>query len=494
MPQTYQEEIDSLTKRLETNSKTGLSHEQIENRLKEYGPNKIKEEKATSPITIFFRQFLSPLMYILFIAAIASLLIGHGNDAIVIGIAVAINVFIGFFQEWKAERAALSLKSYEVPHCQVLRNGEVISVETILLVPGDIVLLAAGSRIPADIRLFHAVDLAVEEAILTGESRAIEKNTRTITKEVSIGDRENMAFSGTYVISGKGEGVVVATGEKTELGKIAQLIMQTKEEQTPLQKQIQHFSWFLGWLMLGITAGVLLLGIIKGFDFKEILITSIALAVAAIPEGLLVAVTVVLAIGMQRMLKRKALVRHLIAAETLGSVTVICTDKTGTLTKGHMAVDRIATPKEDTFFSASKEISPDILELLQAAALNNDAHIEKETDKRVGNPTEVALLHAARLASIDTDALTKKIPRIDEIPFSSDLKYMATVHHLDGKQRLIVKGAPEKLFPMISFDQETREWFKQKSHELTQSGLRVLALAQKDSDTIDVHAEIHNLT
>ena len=494
MPKEYQEEIESLTKCLETNTKTGLSREQVEKRLKEYGPNKIKEEKATSPLTIFFRQFLSPLMYILFVAAIASIFIGHTNDAIVIGIAVAINVFIGFFQEWKAERAALSLKSYEVPHCQVLRNGEIISIETILLVPGDIVLLVAGSRVPADIRLFHAIDLAIEEAILTGESHAIQKNTRIITKDSVIGDRENMAFSGTYVISGKGEGIVVATGEKTELGKIAKLILKIKEEQTPLQKQIQRFSWFLGWLMLGITAGVLLLGVIKGFDFKEILITSIALAVAAIPEGLLIAVTVVLAIGMQRMLKRKALVRHLIAAETLGSVTVICTDKTGTLTKGHMAVDRIATPNQDTFFSASKELQTDALELLKAASLNNDAHIEKETGKRIGNSTEVALLQAAQLAEIDTNALAKSLPRIDEIPFSSDLKYMATVHNLDGKQRLIVKGAPEKLFPMISFDQETREWFKQKSHELTQSGLRVLALAQKDSESIDVHTEIHGLT
>jgi len=490
----YRSTLEEVIKHFETNLKAGLSSNQATERLKTFGPNSIKEAKAKSPFIIIFQQFLSPLMYILLVAAIASLFIGEAKDAIVISIAVIINVVIGFIQEWKAEKAATALKSYEVPRCQVQRDGNIFEIDSRELVPGDIVSLTAGSRIPADIRLSYTANFAVEEAILTGESKAIHKTTGPLTKELAIGDRINTAYSGTYAISGKAQGVVIATGHQTQLGQIAQLLIETKDEYTPLQIQIKRFSWFLGWLMLGITGGIFLLGLLKGFPFKEIITISIAIAVAAIPEGLLVAVTVVLAIGMQQMLKRKALVRHLIAAETLGSVSVICTDKTGTLTKGYMAVDKIVTTSNDISMLITQKIPADVCELLQAAILNNDAQIVPEKNQRIGNPTEVALLESAHQHNIKQKELLEKMPRIDEIPFSSNLKYMATLHQINSTQRLIVKGAPERVFPMCRFDKKIENTLLEKAKEMTKSGLRVLAFAYKEEANLSLKKDLSELT
>lgn len=549
--QPYQIDIKKLCKDLNTDCTKGLLSEEAKKRLSTHGPNTIKEDTKTSPIKIFFQQFLSPLMYILLFAALASFLVGEVKDAFVISIAVMINVIIGFFQEWKAEKAASTLKSYEVHFCQARRNNKIMSIEAKDLVPGDIVILSAGSKIPADIRLFYTKNLKVEEAILTGESQAVEKNTTVIDKESSIGDRTNMAYSGTYAISGKGEGIVTATGKDTELGKIAQLITETKEEATPLQKQIKKFSWFLGWLMLAIVCGIFALGALENFigrtsfSLKNLAITAIALAVAAIPEGLLVAVTVVLAIGMQRMLKRQALVRHLIAAETLGSVSVICTDKTGTLTKGYMSVERIITPNqalsltqegvseikitpaftkvsnleeaieqkligmipttesptektEPTTLKTIKSIPEETYQLLVSAILNNDAQINNNNNNgpsRIGNPTEVALLQAAHDLTINIKNVKKASPRIDEIPFSSDIKYMATLHQMKDKQRLIVKGAPEKIFSMCSLNEEKN--LDRIAQEMTQDGLRVIAFAYKEGNfdqSKPISDQLNNLT
>jgi len=478
----YQTNPEAICKKLDTNCQTGLSPYQAKIRLEKYGPNRIKEEKRKSTLLIFFQQFLNPLIYILLIAAVVSFLIGEKKDAIVIAIAVIINTIIGFIQELRAEKAASALKAYAVAFCSVRRNGKVEQIKTQELVPGDIVLLTAGSRVSADVRLFYAVDFTIEEAILTGESHAIEKSEKILTEELSLGDRTNMAFSGTYAISGKAEGIVVATGDKTELGKIAQLIVETKEEKTPLQKQISRFSWLLGWLMLGLTIFVFLLGLIKQIPFKEILITSIALAVAAIPEGLLIAVTIVLAIGMQRMLKREALVRHLIAAETLGSVSVICTDKTGTLTEGRMGVEELWAKDES--------------QLWLAATLNNDAQISEEEKKRIGNPTEVAVLEAATKSGIKIEK--ENFVRIDEIPFSSDLKYMATLHSCNRSSRhknlLIVKGAPEKVLSMCAVKPDELEAFEDKAKEMANKGLRLLAFASKKTDNKKIKGELKKLS
>lgn len=478
--QPYQTNIETLCKELKTNLSTGLSKGEARLRFETYGPNTIKEEKKLSPLMLVIRQFLSPLMYILLIASVASLLIGEVKDAIVIFIAMIINVIIGFTQEWKAEKAAEALKAYEALHCQVRRDDKIVLIEAKKLVPGDIVIISSGSKIPADIRLSYAAGLTVEEALLTGESRPVSKNTEALKEQLSLGDRSNMVFSGTYALGGKGEGVVVATGTSTELGKIATLIGETEEEYTPLQLQIKRFGWFLGWLMLGIVGIVFVLGLLKQMGLKELATTSIALAVAAIPEGLLVAVTVVLAIGMQKMLKRKALVRHLIAAETLGSVSVICTDKTGTLTEGRMAVKVVATSDLDFLPNDNKNVPEKIIELFRAATLNNDAQINLDSQQRMGNPTEVALLEAAHNMGIDTTKLKKEIPRTDEVPFSSNIKYMATAHQVDGKQKIIVKGALEKIVSMSLLSKEEKDFFNNKSKTMMKEGLRILALAQKE--------------
>jgi ATPase, P-type (transporting), HAD superfamily, subfamily IC/ATPase, P-type (transporting), HAD superfamily, subfamily IC len=440
-----------------TTNLTGLTSQEAQRRLTQYGYNKITEEKSPSWLKILIRQFLSPMMYILMAAAIASFFIREMKDVIVITIALLINVTLGFIQERKAERSLSSLKTYEKTYAQVRRDGTIKLLESTVLVPGDIVLLTAGSKVPADIRLSYVANFTTEEAILTGESQPVTKQT------------ENMAYSGTYVLNGKAEGMVVATGLNTELGKITQLITQTPDVVTPLQKQIRGLSWLLSVFMIGITGIVFITGFIKHIPLQKLISTTIALAVAAVPEGLMIAITVILAIGMQRMLKKHALVRHLIAAETLGSVSVICTDKTGTLTLGHMTVDQIITTNKQA--------------LLQAAVLNNDAQ------DTIGDPVEIALLKAARQENIED--IRKQFPRIAEIPFSSDEKYMVTVHNTPTNQLLIIKGAPEKIFDLCAGDMTQGI---EQAEQLSRAGLRVIALASKSQPHITLPDDINHLT
>ncbi len=489
----YQQTIEQVVKSLNTNTHDGLTQEEVKKRLQKYGPNSIPEKKPTSAFIIFLKQFTSPLMFILLIASVLSVIINEPGDAIVIMIAVVVNVIIGFFQEYKAQKAALSLKSYEVPHCYAKRNGKIAFIKSRDLVPGDIIVLSAGTRIPADARLTNVIDFEVEEAILTGEANPVIKNTMHIDQKVSVGDRTNMGFAGTYVLRGKAEGIVVNTGADSYLGQIAQLVTSTKEHSTPLQEQIKKLSWWLGAILLGITTLVAILGLIKGMHFHEIFMISIALAVAAIPEGLLVAVTVILAIGMQRMLKRHALVRHLVAAETLGSVSVICTDKTGTLTKGHMQVTQIVTEDHDIKMVKQTSIPEQIENILTLTTLNNDAQIEREDSKKnIGHPTEIALLQAANDLNIDTNNIRQKYERINEIPFSSNLKYMATVHKMNGHEKLIVKGAPEKIFAMCDA-QDNIERFKRLADKMASDGLRILAVATKTTEKIDLKKDLYGL-
>ena len=491
----YQLKIEKVLEKLKTNLKNGLTTSETTNRLKQYGPNTLPEKNPPSAFIIFAKQFLSPLMFILLLASVISILIGEVTDAIVISIAVTINVIIGFIQEFKAEKSAQALKAFEVANCYVRRDEKIVFIEAKDLVPGDIVLLSAGTRVPADIRLTHVIDFQVEEAILTGEAKPIKKHLETIEEDVPAGDRINMAFSGTYVLSGKAEGVVVTTGSNTHLGQIAELVSETKKESTPLQKQIKMFSWWLGLIFISVTAIVFFLGLIKGMPFYQIIMISIALAVAAIPEGLLVAVTVILAIGMQRMLKRHALVRNLIAAETLGSVSVICTDKTGTLTQGHMQVVRIATKNFDINVAdlpnnvetmEDKYKQQELKEVLIDSALNNDAQLQQDSKKPVGHPTEIALLQAADNLQINVEQIRKKFERIDEIPFSSDLKYMVTIHKTDGNTKLIVKGAPEKIFNMCNQQDPNLKKLKELSETMTKEGLRTLAIATKQTKDKDL--------
>ncbi|MFH1831441.1 MAG: cation-transporting P-type ATPase, partial [bacterium] len=377
------------------------------------------------------------------------------------------------------------------------RDGTITKIATKNLVVGDLVILTAGARVPADIRLIEVIDCTIDEALLTGEAVPVKKTVQTITKTCPIGDRTNMAYAGTYVLNGKAYGLVVATGINTELGKIAQLVSNTQEQETPLQKQMTRFSWFLTLLLTSMIAIVMLIGLIKKIAFLEIITIAIALAVAAIPEGLVIAVTTILAIGMHRMLKQKALVRHLVAAETLGSISIICTDKTGTLTEGHMQVTRIITHNYDTNISGKwDDKNQELQEILIAGICNNDAYFVK--DKIVGNSTEQALLRMAQEAKLDIPEIQKKYTREQEIPFCSDKKYMATVHktntinNADNNKWLIVKGAPEEILPLCNGNTER---FKTILHAMAQDGLRILAIAHKKAQNINLNdtKDLNNL-
>ena len=337
----YKMSQDAVSQYFKTNIQTGITSQDAHQRLDVFGYNEIPHEKPISVWSLILRQFLNPLMLILICAMIASLVLNEIKDFIVITIAALINVIVSFIQEYKAERAVFSLKSYETQFCNVRRDGSVFTINSRIVVPGDIVLLAAGDKVPADIRLTKSFDLKLDESILTGESKPVSKNSEIISDKMVIADQKNMVFAGTFVLSGKAEGIVVSTGLQSYLGQIAELVTKTEESTTPLQDQILRLSWILGVLMVSISTIVLGIGFFRGIELHKIITIAIALAVASVPEGLFVTVTAVLAVGMQRMLRRKALVRHLLAAETLGSVSVICTDKTGTLTEGKMLVSDV---------------------------------------------------------------------------------------------------------------------------------------------------------
>jgi len=462
-------------------SKNGLGGDEVRARLAQYGRNELPSEDGDAWYLVVFRQFTSPLMIVLGLAAFASILVGEGSDAVVIFIAVLLNGSVGFMQEWKAEKAALALRGYEVPHATVLRDGGVVKIEAALLVPGDVVLLETGASVPADVRIIESVDLSVDEALLTGESFPVVKSVAELDGKPGIGDRVNMGFMGTVVVSGRGKGVVVASGVSTQLGKITKLVLDTGDESTPLQEQIRKFSVMLGWLFVGISLLVSVFGLLSGRGFFEMMELAIALAVASIPEGLLVAMTVILAIGMQRMLKRRALVRRLVAAETLGSVSVVCTDKTGTITRGKMSVVRA-------------ELSGDATgdELIVAGVLNNNAYVDSEGGF-IGHPTETALLERAFESGVDFSDIKNRYLRIDELAFSSELKYMVTVSKHDGSEMLVVKGAPVKVFAMC--DLEAGELVRLESivKEMTDSGLRVLAFAEKIGHDLEASGALFGL-
>ncbi len=490
----YQMNIPEITKIFQTNTENGLSNKQVRERLNDFGFNKLPEKKPPSATSIFLAQFTNPLMFILMLAAILSLLLNEKGDAIIIAIAGITNVIVGFIQEFKAAKSVFTLLSYETSSCLVKREGKIISINSEFLVPGDLVILQAGNKVPADIRLTKIAELLVEESILTGESKAVVKYTKPIEKKVTLGDQKNMVFSGTHIISGTAEGIVVATGLNTQLGKIAHTTHETTDGKTPLQKQINKLSWWLGAIMVFLAISVSIIGIIKGLRFNEILIMGIALAVAAIPEGLLISVTAVLALGMQKMLKRKALVRHLIAAETLGSVSVICTDKTGTLTKGKMEVVEIAIKNEILKAPFEKHIEK-IKHIIIDAILNNNAHIPEKNDNNkndyIGNPTEIALLKLANSLNIPINQTQKQYPRLFEKPFSSLTKYMVTINKYEKHNKLIIKGAPEKIFDFCQ--QEDLATFQKAEKEMTKKGLRTIAIAEKSISENKIDKNLHNL-
>ena len=476
----------------------GLTEKEVKARRKKFGKNELPKEKALSRFSIFLSQFKSPLIYILLIAAFVSGVLMETIDMAIILIAIFINVIVGFIQEDKANRSLEQLKTLVERRARVIRDGREIDIKAEDLVPGDIVVLEEGSRVPADGRIIEENDLEVNEAPLTGESLPIKKIVKKINKETVLAERKNMVYMGTLVSSGRAYFIVTKIGAKSHFGEIASLVREIKEDKTPLQERIGHLSKILAVAIVIITIVLFLVGVVSGRSFFEMFLVSIAVAVSSIPEGLPISVTVILAIGMQKMSKRKALTRKMIAAETLGSVSVICTDKTGTLTLGEMRATHLISYSGDLFIEKNGKHYKDLLEMsMRISLLCNNAVVEEigsdlKKWKIIGDTTEKPFLIKGYELGFDKEKLEKEMPRIHEIPFSSDRKFMATLNKT-GKtsQTIFIKGAPEIILSKSKYlltnskssklSSKDREHFKKEIEKLTSTGLRVLAIAFKET-------------
>jgi Ca2+-transporting ATPase len=455
-------EIEESLKELDT-KETGLTSEDAQKRLQQYGPNELQKEKRASPIKMFLEQFTDILIIILVVATALSIAVGELTDAAVIIAIVLATAILGFVQEFRSEKAVEALKKMVAPTAMVLRNGKEVKIPTCEIVPGDIILLYTGDKVPADARLIESFSLKIDEAALTGESSPVNKKTDVYPKEIPLNDRRNMAFTGTVVVYGRGKAIATSTGMNTEFGKIAKMVQMTEEEETPLEKRTQSIGKWIGILSVVICLAVAAVGIIEGRNILDMILWGISLAVAAVPEALPAIVTGALAVGMYRMAKVNTIVKKLPAVETLGCTSVICSDKTGTMTKGEMTVQRIYVndqavkvsgvgyEPEGEFLIENQKADPkreDLRTLLTVATLCNDAKLEKDTTTErwiiKGDPTEGALVVAAAKAGLWKEELGQQQPRVGEIPFSSETKRMTTVHVVSSKKQVAyMKGAPE---------------------------------------------------
>lgn len=484
---------DEVLKSLSTDSTKGLSSEQVESLRSEFGENKLSEKKKKSTFARFMDQFKDVMIIILIIAAIISFVVAcveknpkeFFEPALIILI-VILNAVMGVVQESKAEKALDALKGMSAPHARVIRNGEEKVIDAAELVPGDIIRLEAGDFVPADARLLHSVSLKSEESALTGESVPSEKDADEIVDEKApLGDRLNMVFSGCSITYGTATAVVTATGMNTEMGKIAGLLNGEEESQTPLQKKLSQLGKYLGLVALAACAVIFVVGLLNDIAPLEIFMTAVSLAVSAIPEGLPAIVTIVLSIGVQRMVKKNALIRRLPAVETLGGASVICSDKTGTLTQNRMTLTKAYRDGEGEIEAISTENSATVRELLTYAALCCDGSVvfgENGEETHIGDPTETAIVLAAHKNGAPKAEINEKYPRRAEIPFDSDRKLMTTVNDIDGKHVVIVKGA----FDMMSVRcvAGDLEKAKQITEQMSSDALRVLAVAYKIVDEI----------
>ena len=461
--------------------KDGLGSEEAQKRLQEYGPNELKKEKRKSPFKLFLEQFTDILIIILLIATVLSFAVGEAYDALVIIAIVMACAVLGFTQEYKAEKAIEALKKMTAPTATVLRDGKEVELETRDIVPGDIILLYTGDKVPADARLIEAMNMKTDEAPLTGESTPVNKSVKPLPEETPVSDRRNTVFTGTVVVYGRGKAVVTSTGMTTEFGKIAEMVQVTEEEETPLEKRMAHVGKWLGILSVAVCLLVAVFGMIRGREILEMILWGISLAVAAVPEALPAVVTGALAVGMYRMAKENAIARRLPAVETLGCTSIICSDKTGTMTKGEMTVERIyvggRTMKvtgvgyepQGEFLFEDKRRDPakekELHMLLKAATLCNDSKLEKAEGRWTvkGDPTEGALVVAAAKAGLWKEEIEKQEPRVNEIPFSSERKRMSTVHESsNGDKIAYMKGAPE-----IVLERCTKIYTNGKTRKLT---------------------------
>ncbi len=488
----------------------GLTSSEAQDLLKKYGENRLKEGKTKSFFVLFIEQFKSILIAILILASILSIIIGEMTEGIVILLIVVLNAFVGAKQEAGAGNALKALKDMASPEAKVIRDSKLVKLSSNLLVPNDLVIIEAGDYIPADLELIETVNLKIQESALTGESISVEKDANIKSNDDSpIAERLDTAFSGTFVTYGRGKGIVKSTGMKTEIGKIAGMLDE-KDEQTPLQERLDKLGRHLGILCIIVSVIIFGLGYYRGMDVMGIFMIAISLAVAAIPEGLPAIVTVVLAIGMKNMVKKNVIVKSLGSVETLGSTTVICSDKTGTLTQNKMNVKNIYDGKniynitgdgylfegEITNSKTNEKISEkeieNIKDLMLSATLCNDAKIDKEKDSVIGDPTEGAFLIMAAKAGFIYDEIQEKYPRLSEYPFDSVRKMMSTSHNIDGEITMFTKGAPDSIFEICShieidgkiceFNEYLNE-IKQVYEDWASKALRVLCFAKKSLDS-----------
>ena len=504
-PTWHDRPVDAVLQALQS-TREGLSSAEVAARLAHYGPNRLPPPKTRGPLVRFLLQFHNVLIYVLLVAAVVTALMGHFVDSAVILGVVVINAIIGFIQEGKAEEALAAIRGMLAPHAQVLRDGRRQEIDAAELVPGDIVFLVAGDRVPADLRLIEVRSLKIEEAALTGESVAVEKQTEPVAAAAPLGDRASIAWSGTLVTNGQARGVVVATGSQTEIGRISQMLSEVEGLETPLLRKMAQFGHWLTWAILAIAAFTFAFGtLVHDFTAGEMFLATVGLAVAAIPEGLPAILTITLAIGVQAMARRRAIVRRLPAVEALGSVTVICSDKTGTLTRNEMTVQAVLTAAHEYTVTgagyaphggfelggaeARVEDHPILRDIARIALLCNDATLEQEGGAwRVnGDPTEGALITLGLKTGLDPRFEADAWPRTDVIPFESEHRFMATLHHdHTGRGWIALKGAPERVLALCTRQREATgeqpfdpaRWHT-AMHDIAARGMRLLALAVK---------------
>ena len=491
---SYSLSVEESLQNMGVNPSEGLSGPEVEKRLQEYGKNKLQEQKRKSIFRIFFEQLNDALIYVLFAAVGITFFMGEYTDGIIILIVILINAFLGLFQEVRANNAIDALRNLSHPKAIVRREGKVLEIDSELLVPGDIVMLEAGRYIPADLRLIESANLQIDESALTGESVAAEKDAGAKFDEeyIPLGDRINLAYMSTLVTYGRGVGLVIGTSNQTEVGKIAGFLDTGETEETPLEIRLDHLGKTLGKVAIGICVVIFIISYFQGRDLTEMFLTSVSLAVASIPEGLAAIVAIVLSIGVTKMAKQNAIIKKLPAVETLGSVTIVCSDKTGTLTQNKMTVQEAFTFSDD-LISVDDEGENTFEEnlLAEAMVLASDATLEE--DKQTGDPTEVALLALADQWEMDRKELQSNQPRVDELAFDSDRKMMSTLHNHDSKYILYTKGAVDSLLPNCKYiiqseelhpiTEDHKKQITDAVEAMSTKALRTLAVAFKESDS-----------
>ena len=512
----FSQSPSDAAKELQVDVSCGLTKEEAEKRIEKYGHNRLEGGKEKSLIQMILEQLKDFLVIILMIAAVISIFLGEALEGVIILAIVVLNTFLGVYQENKASNALKALKEMASPHAKVLRGGQIIEVPSSDVVPGDVAILEAGDYVPADLRLIESVNLKIDEAALTGESVPVEKDASAVLAEdASLGDRINCGYMGTVITYGRGRGIITETGMQTQMGNIAGMLNDTPDESTPLQKKLDSLGKVLGIVCLAICVVIFLLGLLHGKELFDIFMTSVSLAVAAIPEGLTVVVTVVLAMGMQKMVKCNAIIKRLSAVETLGSTTVICSDKTGTLTQNKMTIQKMYDASghynvSGTGYSPEGEITdeagstpasyPD--RLIEGALLCNDATYDPDKQTIVGDPTEAAMVVLAYKHGMKKAEWEAKYPRVQEIPFDSDRKLMSTFHKIGDSITMYTKGAPDELLRRCTRIEENgtvnpltdvkREEILGVNQDMAQSALRVIGVAYRLMDKADPSPESEN--